>query len=147
MTLLLLYLMITSKIQTYTLDILCSLADLSRRTIRYYIQIGLIEGPQGAGRGAYYTQIHLEKLIEIRKWQNAGLSLERIQELLKSDPEETIPLRKKGTLEVWSHLLIDQGIELHLEPSLSGLSSEGVRELAQKILESYEEIRKRGESQ
>ena len=146
MTLLQLYLKMTSQLHTYTLDVLCSLADLSKRTVRYYIQLGLLARPEGAGRGAYYTQVHLERLLEIRKWQNAGLSLERIQEILTNEPEKTVPMRKKGSLEVWSHLVIDQGVELHLEPSLSGLSSEEVRELARKTMEFYEEIRKRRES-
>jgi len=56
--------------------------SIPRRTTRYYIQIGLIDRPEGVGRGAHYTTRHLEQLLEIRKWQQVGLSLERIRELL-----------------------------------------------------------------
>jgi DNA-binding transcriptional MerR regulator len=132
-----------TKEQTYTLDLLSSLANLPRRTIRYYIQIGLLVRPIGAGRGAHYGQSHLERLLEIRKWQNAGLSLDRIQEVLTEGPEVAVPVRKKGSLEVWSHLIIDNGVELHLEPGAAGLSTEEIRELAKQTLEIYEEIKKR----
>ena len=66
----------------YTLNDLCQLIELTPRTVRFYIQKALIPAPEGSGRGAYYTQVHLERLLEIRKWQDAGLSLERIGELL-----------------------------------------------------------------
>ena len=63
--------------QTFALDELATLADLPRRTVRYYIQIGLVDRPEGAARGAFYTRRHLEQLLLVRKWQLAGLSLER----------------------------------------------------------------------
>ena len=40
------------KEQLFTLDELGSLVDLPRRTVRYYIQIGLLDKPAGVGRGA-----------------------------------------------------------------------------------------------
>ena len=73
--------------QIFALDELAGLVDLPRRTVRYYIQIGLVDRPEGAGRGARYTTRHLDQLLEIRKWQRAGLSLERIRELLKPDAD------------------------------------------------------------
>ena len=36
----------------FTLDELGSLVELPRRTVRYYIQIGLVDRPDGVGRGA-----------------------------------------------------------------------------------------------
>ena len=81
--------MLNEKIK-YTLDELIALVDLPRRTVRYYIQIGLVDRPDGAGRGAHYTVAHLDQLLEIRKWQQAGLSLDRIRELLAPDAEELL---------------------------------------------------------
>ena len=74
----------------FTLDELGSLVDLPRRTVRYYIQIGLVDRPEGAGRGAHYTTRHLDQLLEIRKWQQAGLSLDRIRELLSTGEGEVL---------------------------------------------------------
>ena len=49
--------MITPK--TFTLDELATLAELPRRTVRYYIQCGLVDRPQGIGKGALYTERHI----------------------------------------------------------------------------------------
>ncbi len=132
------------KSALYTLDELCRLVDMSRRTVRYYIQLGLVDRPDGAGRGAYYSGRHLEQLLEIRKWQRAGLSLERIRELLAGD-DAAAPLppprpRRQGSLEVWSHLVIDDGVELMIEPKRAGLSPEAMRRLAEGVMELYERM-------
>jgi hypothetical protein len=66
------------KPKAFTLNDICVLAELPRRTVRYYIQSGLTDRPHGVGKGAYYTQSHVEQLLLVRKWQLAGLSLERI---------------------------------------------------------------------
>ena len=135
--------------RTFTIDELSALVEMTKRTIRYYIQNGLVDRPEGIGKGAYYTHAHLEQLLAIRKWKDAGLSLERIQELLSEDgrDEESgkpIPpprARKPGALEVWSHLLIDDGIELHIEPQCSGLTPEQVRAFVRIVLEQYKNIK------
>ncbi|MDZ7753016.1 MAG: MerR family transcriptional regulator [Gammaproteobacteria bacterium] len=134
----------------FTLDELCKLSDLPRRTVRYYIQVGLVDRPQGAGRGAYYTTRHLEQLLEIRKWQDAGLSLERIRDLLATDGEggDAVPPvrpRRPGTIEVWSHLTIDDGVELTVEPGRAGLSPEALRSFVKEVMELYRRTREEKE--
>ena len=130
--------------RVFTLDELGSLVDLPRRTVRYYIQIGLVDRPEGAGRGAHYTARHLDQLLEIRKWQQAGLSLDRIRELLGAGENDgPIPPprpRQKGSVEVWSHLVIDDGIELIIDPKRASLTPEKVRELAKGVMELFEKI-------
>jgi len=133
------------RVQAFTLDELSALAELPRRTVRYYIQIGLLERPGGVGRGAHYSQRHLEQLLEIRKWTGAGLSLERIRELLSPEgggaPVPPPLPRKPGTVEVWSHVVLGDGVELTVEPKRAGLSPEQVRALAQGVSELYAKIR------
>lgn len=128
----------------FTLDELGSLVDLPRRTVRYYIQIGLVDRPDGAGRGAHYTTRHLDQLLEIRKWQQAGLSLDRIRELLIAGGVETLTppprLRQKGSVEVWSHVVINDGVELSIDPKRANLTPEEVRELATGVMDLYERI-------
>lgn len=52
-----------------------------RRTIRYYIAIGLLPRPQGGrGRGACYTEQHLRILREIRRWRDERRTLADIRE-------------------------------------------------------------------
>lgn len=135
--------------RTFSLDELAGLVDLPRRTVRYYIQIGLVDRPEGAGRGARYTAQHLDQLLEIRKWQQAGLSLERIRELLGADEgagtTPPLPPRQRGAVEVWSHIVINEGVELTVNPRRAGLSPEEVRELATGLMELYEGIRSKKE--
>jgi DNA-binding transcriptional MerR regulator len=130
------------KPKAFTLNDICALAELPRRTVRYYIQSGLIDRPQGVGKGAYYTQSHVEQLLLVRKWQLAGLSLERIGELLKRQSEGDLPPtpRRAGTVEVWSHLVISDGVELNLEPSRTGLSPEQIRAFFRAVTQAYEQI-------
>ncbi len=133
---------------SFTLNELAALADLPRRTVRYYIQIELIDRPKGLGRGSHYTAHHLEQLLEVRKWQRAGLSLERIRELLAADDKEVfLPPRprKKGSIEIRSHVLIGDGVELTINPKRSGMTPKQTRELADGAINLYEQILNRKE--
>ena len=128
--------------RTFTLDELATLADLPRRTVRYYIQLGLVDRPIGETRAAHYLAHHLEQLLQIRKWTAAGVSLERIRELLSGEPPP-VPQRPRGagSVEVWSHLVVTDGVELTLEPSRAGLAPEEVREFFRGVLALYENIK------
>jgi DNA-binding transcriptional MerR regulator len=129
--------------QTFLLDELCVLAELPKRTVRYYIQIGLLARPEGEKRGAYYLASHLEQLLRIRKLAQSGISLERIREVLSGEPSP-VPSRPRGagTVEVWSHLVVADGLEITIEPGRAGLSTEQVRQLFRSFMKSYEQIKK-----
>ena len=73
---------------TYDLKTLCDLAGVTVRTVRYYIQQGLLPTP-GLGAGARYTQEHLDRLLLIRRLQRAHLPLAEIRRRL---PEHLDPL-------------------------------------------------------
>lgn len=130
---------------SYTLEELAALVDVPRRTIRYYIQEGVVDGPQGAGRGARYGTRHVEQLLEVRKWQRAGLSLPRIRALLRAGLDTATvpppPPRAPGSLEVWSHLVVADGVEVTIEPKRAGLTPEQVRTFAIGVMRLYERIR------
>ncbi len=130
----------------YSVDELASLAGMNTRTVRYYIQQGLIDRPFGEKRGAYYVQRHLEQLIELSKWQEAGLSLDRIREILHTPGPGSLPpprKREPGSVEVWSHLYVADGVEVMLEPGRSGLSPEAVREFTRGVMALYEHVLKK----
>lgn len=130
--------------RSFTLDELCTLADLPKRTVRYYMQIGLVDRPEGLNRGAKYFARHLEQLLAIRKWQDAGLSLERIRELLAAPDPDAPPLKPRpaGSVEVWSRLLVAPGVELHVEPGQAGLAPEQVRALFRAAMAAHAHISK-----
>lgn len=136
------------KNRIFSIDELCALVEMNKRKIRFYIQKGLIDRPEGTGKGAFYTYQHIEQLLAIRKWKEAGLTLERIQELLDDEQQtaagdKPVPpprAKKTGSIEVWSHLHIADGLELHIEPQRSGLSPEQLRALCRAILIEYQNI-------
>jgi len=132
---------------SYSIDELAALVELPRRTVRYYIQQSLVDHPIGEKRSAYYTTTHLEQLLTIRKWQQAGLSLDRIREIMAGPHDGFLPpprARGAGTVEVWSHLVVSDGLEITLEPSRAGLSSEQVREFFRSVTTLYEQIKQEG---
>ncbi len=127
----------------YSIDELAALVELPRRTVRYYIQQGLVDRPIGEKRAAYYTASHLEQLLTIRKWQHAGLSLDRIREILASPDASMLPParpRGAGTVEVWSHLVVADGIEITLEPGRAGISPEQVRAFFRAVTQAYDQL-------
>lgn len=63
----------------YTLQQLAERADVTPRTIRYYISQGLLPSPGQVGPGARYTDAHLERLRLIRRLQRAHLPLAEIR--------------------------------------------------------------------
>jgi len=129
----------------FSLDELCTLANVPKRTVRYYIQMGLLERPVGEARGAHYLSLHLDTLLRIRRLVDAGVSLERIREVLSGAPP-AVPARPRGpgTVEVWSHLVVADGLELHVEPGRAGLSPEQVRELFAEVERAYARLRDDG---
>lgn len=130
--------------QEFSITDICALSDLSMRTVRFYIQQGLVARPQGEKKGAKYSKSHLDQLLSIKKWQAAGLSLERIKELMSEPDLGAVPLKPKwpGMVEVWSHMHIADGVELHVEPGRAGLSPEELREFLKAVMLAYENATK-----
>ena len=128
--------------ERYSIGELSTLAGVTPRTVRYYIAQGLLERPEGEKRGAHYLRRHLEQLLLVRRWTEAGLSLDRVRELLDGAPED--PPRRAaapGSVEVWSRITVADGLEVHLEPGRAGLSPEQVRALVRSITGLYRQVR------
>jgi len=102
---------------------LAELGGVSRRTVRYYVQRGLLPTPTGTGRGKHYTREHLDTLIRIRELQEAGVSLTDIAAQLggaEPDPQPPVtpaPPSASPTpaQAAWLHVALADGVELHLE--------------------------------
>ena len=127
--------------QTFSLAELCTLTDFSKRTVRYYMQLGLVNRPIGETRSAHYLDVHLEQLLRIKKLTDAGVSLERIREVLAGEePPVQARQRKPGSIEVKSHLFIAPGVELQISPEEADLSPEQVRELIKAIMVTAQQV-------
>jgi DNA-binding transcriptional MerR regulator len=147
---------------TFSLDELATLTDVPRRTVRYYIELGLLEGAEGETRAARYTRRHLETLLQIRRLTAEGVALSRIKQRLAGEAmaegaaspgavrasarafsvaETSVPYDATPSIEVRSHLQLSPGIELVIEPGAARLSSEQLRRFMREALDALARAR------
>ena len=128
--------------KTFTLDDLCTLTDLPKRTVRYYMQMGLVDRPIGETRAAHYLTAHLDQLLKVKQLSDAGISLERIAEIQNG---EELPLpkkaRKPGDIQVKSYVHVAPGIELQISPEEADMSPEQIRALVKAVMKTIQEIK------
>jgi DNA-binding transcriptional MerR regulator len=127
--------------KTFTLDELCTLTDLTKRTVRYYMQLGLVERPIGETRAAHYTSRHLDQLLRIKQLTEAGVSLERIREVMAGG-DTPVPTRQRrpGSIEVRSHLFVAPGLEIQISPEEAGMTPEQVRAFVREVMQAAERV-------
>jgi DNA-binding transcriptional MerR regulator len=102
----------------YGVEELAQLGGVSRRTIRYYIQEGLIPAPLGVGRGKHYSDSHLRQLIGIRDLQESGKSLDEIRKALAG--QEPLLAAKPLTelpRQTWVRIILGDGLEMNVAPA------------------------------
>ncbi len=152
---------------TFSLDELATAADVPRRTVRYYIELGLLEGAEGETRAARYTRRHLETLRQIRQWTAEGIALSRIKQrlALPQDGEARANEFRAGghpvaaaasmtavrestpsyvatpSIEVRSHLQLAPGVELVIEPGAARLSPTQMRRFMREALDALARAR------
>jgi DNA-binding transcriptional MerR regulator len=97
----------------YNIETLAKMTGLTRRTIRYYVQRGLLDQPEGGGRGSYYTDRHLSTIEKIKKWSEQGVPLIHMKAMLEG---KEIPVHADVStgIQVESRELctIEDGVEL-----------------------------------
>lgn len=64
----------------YTAEQLATLAGVSLRTVRYYVQEELIDRPLARGPGAHFSEKHLSQLKRCKLLQDWGFDLETIRD-------------------------------------------------------------------
>lgn len=78
-----------------TLEDLAVQSGLTLRTLRFYMQEGLLPGPETRGKYARYSQQHLDRLELIRRMKDLRLPLQEIRQLLDNmSLEEMSQLRR-----------------------------------------------------
>ncbi len=130
------------KTQTYTIEQLCELTGFPRRTIRYYVQEGIVEPPSGRGRGGFYYDSQLMTLMRIKKLQNSGLKLADIRIILESENTSAKCVEATGpSRETVARYQLAEGVELLVTRSVEEAEQkrvEAVVRLARSILEQKE---------
>ena len=81
----------------YSLQDLCSLADVTPRTVRYYIAEGLLPRPSGQGPGSHYDDGHLSRLRLIKRLQKEHLPLSEIRRRLEGMRDEDVEQISTGS--------------------------------------------------
>ena len=134
---------------TYSIVELAQEAQVSRRTVRYYVQRGLLPPPEGKGRGSHYTQKHLQQLLLIKQAQLSGMSLEdvekegidtisaRVWEEIPQERNTLLPQQNIDSLPqmtTWNHIPLFDGVVLQVR---SGSLSEEQTEQLQQLLHSF----------
>jgi len=130
----------------YGIGDLATLGGVSRRTVRYYVQEGLLPAPFGLGRGDHYGPEHLERLQQVKALQEAGHTLDDIRRELRRDTaspgreamraatEATAPAPSHPAAAmsraVWHRLTVAPGVELHVDHTIPLPSPLALRELA-----------------
>lgn len=108
--------------QTFKLEELAQAAGVSPRTVRYYVQRGLLPGPKFRGRDTVYDEEHLTRLRSIRRMQEQFLPLDAIQaELARGGTGAAVagPYRAPAPAplprpERWQRFELAPGVELHV---------------------------------
>lgn len=129
--------------QHFNIGELSQASGVERRNIRYYIQEDLLDKPQGSKRGSYYTMDHLLRLRRIRNFRDQGWPLEIIkQKFIEESSPPAPPSRKPGDVGVMAHYLLEEGVELVIDPARTGLDSAKTRMLCKQVLQALQEIHK-----
>jgi DNA-binding transcriptional MerR regulator len=123
-----------ADVERITLGELTATADVSVRTVRYYIAEGLLPPPERSGPGSAYTPGHLDRLRLIQRLKEAYLPLKEIRRRLSGLSDE----------EVRSLLAPDDNRAVPATPPNSGVlydeSLAGARDYL-ALLESHEQYR------
>jgi DNA-binding transcriptional MerR regulator len=64
------------RVTMFRLEDLARAADVSARTVRYYVQRGLLPAPEFRGKDTAYGPEHLSRLRVIKRLQQERLPLE-----------------------------------------------------------------------
>jgi len=153
--------------QKLTLADLAQRTGARRRTIRYYIQRGLMPPPHGAKRGAWYDGEHANRLKQILHLKSGGLSLEAISRILEhgerevplplysiSGSDERVPLARLAssqqlteseqnpTATTATHIRLDEGLELVIDSARAQLTDDGVARFTDVVTKAYRKIKK-----
>ena len=126
--------------ETYKLDELAERAGVSPRTVRYYVQRGLLPAPTFRGKDSFYGRDHVSRLRAIRRLQEQYLPLDAIADALAQRTPEQIERLADGSDSVapatpqilkppprvevseaarWQRHTLAPGVELHVLESAS----------------------------
>jgi DNA-binding transcriptional MerR regulator len=117
------------KTEKYTMEELAELTGFTRRTIRYYIQEGLLGPPAGRGRGGFYYDSHVQTLLQIKALQEKGMGISGIASLLKKETPEPV----MSARNIMVRYEIVPGVELNISREMEMNEPRKIREIIRVI--------------
>lgn len=121
----------------FSISELAALAGISGRTVRYYVQRGLIPPPDGRGPGRHYGPEHLDRILRLRDLQRTGLSLEVATSALTglvSEPVTDEPIER----ELVTRLKLGEGLFLEVGPGIPIPTDQQLRDMARRCRDILE---------
>jgi len=125
--------MVDQMEKSYSIQEIVQASGVPRRTVRYYVQRGLLPPPEGAGRGHFYRPEHLDRLLTIKDLQARGLSLEEIRARLENGGEadaDALAQAPVPEMELTTRIHLAPGVELLVSRSARPLTPSQLRALA-----------------
>jgi DNA-binding transcriptional MerR regulator len=119
--------------ERFGIDDLAGLGGVTRRTVRYYVQEGLLPPPLGVGRGPHYDRTHLDRLLLVRRLQEDGKTLDEIRAVLAGSPATSAtpaPGVPAPARSLWRRVVLAPGVELHIAQGWRFPSPSRLEELA-----------------
>ncbi|MFJ7310892.1 MerR family transcriptional regulator [Peribacillus frigoritolerans] len=107
---------------------LAEMANVTKRTVDYYTNLGLLKAERSASNYRYYSVGELERLRRIEGYKRENLSLEDIKEILKKDKEAASAIEAKG-LQLKNKM---DGLNEELQDFISLIEKDGKNELLLK---------------
>ncbi|CAH0254170.1 hypothetical protein SRABI84_03201 [Peribacillus simplex] len=104
------------------------MANVTKRTVDYYTNLGLLKAERSASNYRYYSVGELERLRRIEGYKRENLSLEDIKEILKKDKEAASAIEEKG-LQLKNKM---DGLNDELQEFISLIEKDGKSELLLK---------------
>jgi DNA-binding transcriptional MerR regulator len=123
----------------YSLNDLARLADVTPRTIRYYVAQGLLPSPEAAGPATRYGEGHLARLRLIKRMQREHLPLsdirgrierlgdEDVRLLLDAQGDQGAPPAPAETLAFVRDLMVQSGVQPRVAESMALYSRAAMR--------------------
>lgn len=118
--------MLPEETARFSLSELVDASGMPERTVRFYIDQGLIPPALGKGRSRYYTPEHLQLLEQVKTLREQKLSIEEVRQRLHAQQaSEALPAQH------WERIVLHPDLEIMVRTD----APEGVRALAQRIVQ------------
>ena len=133
----------------------------SMRSVRFYVSIGLLDRPEGAGTAATYGYKHLLQLLAIKIRQREGQTLDVIKHEMKDVTGDALerrvatalaaslgaiapagtPVDDAGDSAAWRRTIVAEGVEVHVRADLAAARDDvlvGIREAVRSALARHD---------